>query len=134
MSRRCFSGNYMVIFGERRQYCLLWCTRFVMIIESTGEIQLCIFCRSKLFNFLCLLALIIHEVGQETKKIDNQPRSKSLNLNLILTSNISTEHSHDVWKLGISVVNFHCMEMRLMTSMLFIFGNDVIFICLYRQT
>ena len=83
---------------------------------------------------LCLLALIIHEVGQETKKIDNQPRSKSLNLNLILTSNISTEHSYDVWKLGISVVNFHCMEMRLMTSMLFIFGNDVIFVCLYRQT
>ena len=83
---------------------------------------------------LCLLALIIHEVGQETKKIDNQPRSKSLNLNLILTSNISTEHSYDVWKLGISVVNFHCMEMRLMTSMLFIFGNDVIFVCLYRYT
>lgn len=26
------------------------------------------------------------------------------------------------------------MEMRLVTSMLFIFGNDVIFVCLYGHT
>ena len=32
------------------------------------------------------------------------------------------------------MVNFHSMEMRLVTSMLFIFGNDVIFVCLYRHT
>ena len=38
--------------------------------------------------FLSLLALIIHELGLETKETENQPRLKTFNLNLILTYNI----------------------------------------------
>ena len=52
------------------------------------------FYRSKFFKprliiyFLSLLALIIHELGLETKETENQPRLKTFNLNLILTYNI----------------------------------------------
>ena len=50
--------------------------------------------RSKFFKpmlilyFLSLLALIIQELGLETKETENQGRLKSFNLNLILTYNI----------------------------------------------
>ena len=50
--------------------------------------------RSKFFKprlilyFLCLLALIIQELGLETKETENQPRLKNFNLNLILTYDI----------------------------------------------
>ena len=41
-----------------------------------------------ILNSLCLLALIIHELGLEDKKNENQPtRLKNFNLNLILTRN-----------------------------------------------
>ena len=38
--------------------------------------------------FLCLLALIIHELGLENKGIESQPGLITFNLNLILTCNI----------------------------------------------
>ena len=39
-----------------------------------------------ILHFLCLLALIIYELGlQKTKKIENQPGLKKFNLNFILT-------------------------------------------------
>ena len=47
--------------------------------------------RSKFFKptlilyFLSLLAVIIQELGLETKETENQPRLKNFNLNLILT-------------------------------------------------
>ena len=50
--------------------------------------------RSKFFKlglilyFLSLPALVIHELGLETKETKNQPRLKNFNLNLILTYNI----------------------------------------------
>ena len=50
--------------------------------------------RSKFFKpmlilyFLSLLALIIQELGLETKETENQGRLKNFNLNLILTYNI----------------------------------------------
>ena len=50
--------------------------------------------RSKFFKpmlilyFLSLLALIIQELGLETKETENQGRLKNFNLNLILTDNI----------------------------------------------
>ena len=43
-----------------------------------------------ILNFLCLLALIIHESG--LGEIENQPWLKNLNLNLILTCNRDTNH------------------------------------------
>ena len=47
--------------------------------------------------FLSLLALIIQELGLETKETENQGRLKNFNLNLILTYNIY------MWKL----YNYH---------------------------
>ena len=42
-----------------------------------------------ILRFLCLPALIIHELGLRDKEIENQPRLKNFNLDLILTCNIA---------------------------------------------
>ena len=42
-----------------------------------------------ILRFLCLPAPIIHELGLGDKEIENQPRLKNFNLDLILTCNIA---------------------------------------------
>ena len=43
-----------------------------------------------ILNFLWFLALIIQELVYETKKIENQPKLKNINFNLILTYTLWT--------------------------------------------
>ena len=70
---------------------------FYIAAHFTGYIfpmEGCLCYRSKFFKpmlilyFLSLLALIIQELGLETKETENQGRLKNFNLNLILTYNI----------------------------------------------
>ena len=67
--------------------------------------------RSKLFKptlilyFLSLLALIIHELGLETKENENQSRLKNFNLNLILTYQLSACQSLYNYHASASIVS-----------------------------
>ena len=74
--------------------------------------------RLKLFKpmlilyFLSLLALIIHELGLETKETVNQPRLKNFNLNLILTYQIRASQSYII----ITLLPALLVSLRLSTS------------------
>ena len=74
--------------------------------------------RLKLFKpmlilyFLSLLALIIHELGLETKETVNQPRLKNFNLHLILTYQIRASQSYII----ITLLPALLVSLRLSTS------------------
>ena len=66
------------------EYAVLYTTLYCTYYNVTGKIKIRLkfFALSLNLNFLCLLALIIHELGVGHEKIENHSRLK-FNLNLI---------------------------------------------------